>query len=68
MSDKHKRIDLIVIDLAERIVLPQDVRITRNGAILYTGSVNRIPKELLNEKVIGIYTNAYSGYLYISIE
>ena len=63
-----KRIDLIVIDLAERMTIPQDVRIRRNGTILYTGSVTRIPKELLNEKVIHIYTNDYSGYFYINIE
>lgn len=63
-----KRIDLIVIDLAERMTLPQDVRIRRNGTILYTGSVTRIPKELLNEKVISIYTNDYSAYFYIAIE
>ena len=63
-----QRIELIVLDLVERIVLPQDVRIKRNGETLYTGSVTRIPKELLNEKVINIYTNDYSGYFYITIE
>ena len=63
-----KRIDLIVIDLVERMLLPQDIRIRRNGTIIYTGSVIRIPKELLNEKVINISTNDYSGYFYITIE
>ena len=40
----------------------------RIDEILYTGSVIRIPKELLNEKVINISTNDYSGYFYIYIE
>lgn len=63
-----KRIELIVIDLVERMTLPQDIRIRKNGSILYSGSITRIPKELLNEKVIHIYTNDYSGYFYINIE
>ena len=65
---RTKRIDLIVIDLVERMLLPQDIRIRRNDTIIYTGSVIRIPKELLNEKVINISTNDYSGYFYITIE
>lgn len=62
------RRELIVLDLIERMTLPQDIRVRRNGTIVYTGSITRIPKELLNEKVISIYTNDYSGYFYISIE
>ena len=63
-----QRIELIVLDLVERMILPQDIRIRRSGTIIYTGSVIRIPKELLNEKVINISTNDYSGYFYICIE
>lgn len=63
-----KRIDLIVIDFVERMTKPQAVRIRRNGTIIYTGSATRIPNELLNEKVIRIYTNDYSDYFYINIE
>lgn len=66
--NSKQRIELIVLDLVERIVLPQDVRIKRNGESLYTGSVTRIPKELLNEKVIAIQTNEYTYYFYIDIE
>ena len=62
------RINLIVIDIVERMRLPQDIRIRRNGTIIYTGSITRIPKELLNEKVIFIYTTGYSAYVYIGIE
>lgn len=68
MNDGTKRIELIVIDLVERMILPQDIRIKRNGNTLYTGSVIRVPKELLNEKVIAVSTNDYSGYFYIYIE
>lgn len=59
---------MIVIDLVEIMRLPQDIRIRRNGKILYTGSVVRIPKELLNEKVASIHTNDYTGYFYIDIK
>ena len=68
MNNSRFRTDIIVIDLIERMTLPQDVRIRRNADILYSGSLTRIPKELLNEKVITIYTNDYSGYFYIDIE
>lgn len=68
MNNSRFRIDIIVIDLIERMTLPQELRIRRNSQIIYTGSVTRIPKELLNEKVITIYTNDYSGYFYINIE
>ena len=68
MNNGRFRIDIIVIDLIERMTLPQDLRIRRNSRILYTGSVTNIPKELLNEKVITIYTSDYSGYFYICIE
>ena len=67
MNDRF-RIELLVIDVIERMILPQDIRARRNGKILYTGSVARTPKELLNEKVLSIYTNDYSGYFYINIE
>lgn len=62
------RIDLIVIDLVERCGLPQDIRIKRNGLTLYTGSVIRIPKELLNEHVMKINSIEYYNHLIIEIE
>lgn len=68
MNDGTKRINLIVLDLIERCGLPQDVRIRKNGTIVYSGSIARIPTELLDEEVTYIYTNDYSSYLYISIE
>ena len=67
MNDRF-RIELLVIDIIERMILPQDIRVRRNGTIIYTGSVARIPKELLNEKVTHIYCNDYSSYFYITIE
>lgn len=68
MNDGTKRIELIVLDLVERCVLPQDIRIKRDGLTLYTGSVTRTPKELLNERVIRIYSTEYFNYLGIEIE
>lgn len=68
MNDGRFRIELLVIDVIERMTLSQDIRVRRNGTIIYTGSVARIPKELINEKVQHIYTNDYSGYFYINIE
>lgn len=65
------RIKLIVLDLVERCILPQDIRIKRNGYTLYSGSVTRIPKELLNEHVIKICSGQYyicTDYLAIEIE
>lgn len=67
MNDRV-RIELLVIDIIERIRIPQDIRIRRNGKIRYTGSVVRIPAEFLNEKVASIHTNDYTGYLYIDIK
>lgn len=66
--DERYRIKLIVLDLVERCELPQDIRIKRNGCTLYTGSVKRTPKELLNETVIRIYSTQYYNYLGIEIE
>lgn len=57
------RIEIIVLDIVERLRLPQRIRIKRNEETLYTGSVISIPKELLNEKVINIYIND-CGYFY----
>lgn len=68
MDNGKFRTELIVIDLVERMNLPQDIRIRRNGTIIYSGSIARIPKELLNEKVTSIYTTDYSAYFYIGIE
>lgn len=62
------RISLIVLDLVERCGLPQDIRIKRNGNTLYSGSVIRIPKELLNENVIRINSTEYYNYLVAEIE
>lgn len=62
------RISLIVLDIVERCSLPQDIRVSRDGIIIYSGSVTRIPKELLNEKVLNIHTSAYGDYIYIGIE
>ena len=68
MNDGTKRIELIVLDIVERCGLPQDIRIKRNGLTLYTGSVKRVPKELLNEAVARIYSTQYYNYLGIEIE
>ena len=68
MGDGTKRIELIVLDLVERCGLPQDIRIKRNGNTLYSGSVRRTPKELLNEPVIRIYSTQYYNYLGVEIE
>lgn len=68
MNNSRFRIELIVLDIVERAKLPQDAIIVRNGLTLYAGSVNRIPKELLNEYVIKIYTTEYNNYLGIEIE
>lgn len=67
MEDRY-RIKLVVLDLVERCKLPQDIRIKRNGCNLYTGSVTRTPKELLNETVIRIYSTEYFNYLGVEIE
>lgn len=69
MNDGTKRIELLVIDLVERIGLPQDIRITQKGNILYSGSVTRVPSFLLNEKVVKFYGgNYYNSYIKIEIE
>lgn len=54
-----KRVDIIVLDIVERIKLPQDIRIMQNGSTLYSGSVSRTPSVLLNEKVLYISTTDY---------
>lgn len=63
-----QRIELIVIDLVERIKLPQDIRIKRKGKTLYTGSVIRTPKELLNEIILNLYSTDFPSYIVIEIE
>jgi len=69
MIDGTKRIDLILIDIVERCEqLPQDIRIKKDGRTIYTGSVCRIPKELLNEHVKSIYSTQYYNYLGVVIE
>lgn len=62
------RIEIIVLDIVERLKLPQDIRIKRNGETLYTGSVTRTPKELLNERVLNLYSTEYFNYIGIEIE
>ena len=56
---KTKRIDITVLDIVERVKLPQDIRIIQNGFTLYSGGVSRIPSVLLNEKVLFISTTDY---------
>lgn len=63
-----KRIELIVLDIAEHVKLTQDIRIIKNGNALYNGGVAHIPCILLNEKVIRINTSEYYPYLIIEIE
>lgn len=67
MTDRY-RIELLVIDLIERMELPQDIEVRRNRTIVYTGSASKIPKELLNEKVKSIYTYDYIAYFFIDVE
>lgn len=70
MTDKF-RIDLLVLDLVERCELPEDIQIKRNDHTLYTGTVSRVPKELLNEHIIKICSwqyYIYTNYLRIEIE
>ena len=68
MNEGNHRIELILIDLIERMTLPQDVRIIQNGDILYTGSITRIPSYLLNEKVLNINTVFCTELIRIVIE
>lgn len=52
----------------KRIKLPQDIRIKRKGKTLYTGSVIRTPKELLNEIILNLYSTDFPSYIVIEIE
>ena len=61
------RIKLIVIDIVERCVLPQDIVIRRN-TVLYSGSITRIPKELLNETVTKIKAKSWQEAIVLEIE
>lgn len=66
---KTKRIEIIVLDIAERVKLPQDIRIIQNGNTLYSGGVTHIPSVLLNEKVVHVNSSEYyPPYLKIEIE
>jgi hypothetical protein len=56
MNNAKNRIELIVLDLIERMSGYNYVKIVREYSTLYLGYYNRIPKELLNEKVIRINT------------
>ena len=61
------RIKLLVIDIVERCVLPQDIVIRRN-TVIYSGSVTRIPKELLNETVLKIRAKSWQETIVLEIE
>lgn len=61
------RITIFLSDLLERFVLPQRVIIKRESTI-YNGSITRIPKELINEKVVKIRLNTWSDAIIIELE
>lgn len=61
------RIKLLVIDIVERCVLPQDI-VIRRDAVIYSGSITRIPKELLNETVIKIRAKSWQETIVLEIE
>ena len=49
------RIELIVLDLVERMIEYTYVKIVRDGTTLFLGYYRKIPKELLNETVLKIH-------------
>lgn len=55
MNNAKYRIELIVLDLVERMTEFTYVKIARDGVTLFLGYYTKIPKELLNETVIKIH-------------
>lgn len=55
MNNGKYRIELIVLDLVERMTEYTYVKITRDSITLFLGYYTKIPKELLNETVLKIH-------------